>query len=191
MSKPENSPSADPRGRVLLVEDDLHSALALRRLLEFEGIAADHVTTVEAALCALGRVPYDTIITDLLLAGGESGQELERRLRQTRLILLSGHIRALEKASGFDLVLRKPCDPDVLLQKRSLASRCRDESAESDARETAPPRTATRTSSAPVPPCYFDLVLLLRRLVEGVADLCCGNRQKIVPPRPRRCPPEG
>ena len=72
---------------------------------------------IEAALCALGRVPYDTIVTDLLLGGGESGQELERRLRQTRLILLSGHIRALEKASGFDLVLRKPCDPDVLLQK--------------------------------------------------------------------------
>ena len=117
MSKQENTPTPSPRGRVLLVEDDLHSALALRRLLEFEGIAADHVTTVEAALCALGRVPYDTIVTDLLLGGRESGQELERRLRQTRLVLISGHIRALEKASGFDLVLRKPCDPDVLLQK--------------------------------------------------------------------------
>src|SRR5256885_1158223 len=101
---------------VLIVEDDLMGALALRRLLELCDIRVDMVSTVEAALGALGRQPYDAIVCDLLLDGGVSGLELARRLRRTRLVAISGHSVGIDKAQLFDVRLRKPCDPDLLLQ---------------------------------------------------------------------------
>jgi len=100
--------------RVLIVEDDPLGAQTLRRYLEVDQIQADCVFSVEAALAALGRTAYDVIVTDLHLRGF-SGIELARRLRRTRLIALTGDVRAAELTGEFDLVLRKPCEPDRLV----------------------------------------------------------------------------
>ncbi len=101
--------------RVLVVDDDAMNAVAIRRLLELEGIEATTVPTAEDALCQLGQRPYHTIVTDLRLPGA-SGQELARRLRQTYLIALSGDLPGLARSMYFDRTLRKPCDPEVLLR---------------------------------------------------------------------------
>jgi DNA-binding response OmpR family regulator len=102
--------------RVLLVEDDRHGALAMHAFLAMDGMTVDVVSTLQEALSALGQVAYDAVVTDLHLPGVGSGQDLANRLRGTRLILLSADTSGIERATGFDAVLRKPCSPGALVR---------------------------------------------------------------------------
>ena len=101
--------------RVLLVEDEPILSRALCLYLGEHGIQVHTALSAEVALTMIGAEPaYDAIVTDLRLPG-MSGQELARRLRQPRLIALSGDVRALGLLRHFDVRLAKPCSPDALV----------------------------------------------------------------------------
>lgn len=68
--------------RVLYVEDSITAAMAVKRSLDTQGIAADHVMTAEEALERLtAGEQYHLLITDLFLPGRLSGMDLVRRIR--------------------------------------------------------------------------------------------------------------
>jgi CheY-like chemotaxis protein len=111
--------------KILLVEDDQEGADAVRQFLEFRGFQVTMVQTGEAAIDeffgALARAPFDVVIADLHLPG-ISGDELAQRLagapRRPKLIGLSGdqEPRAPRLPKLFDVWLRKPCRPKLLVE---------------------------------------------------------------------------
>ena len=66
--------------RVLLVEDDVPLASAIRRALKPEGVAADVATKGEDGLWMAGATDYDAIVLDVMLPGID-GFETCQRLR--------------------------------------------------------------------------------------------------------------
>lgn len=76
------APPLPEHPRVLYVEDSVAAAKTVKRLLDAQGIAADHVMTAEEALerLAAGEA-YNLLITDQFLPGRLSGTDLVRRIR--------------------------------------------------------------------------------------------------------------
>lgn len=69
--------------RICLVEDNKTYAFGIVRSLKSLGCALDTFATAEEALRALRTTPYDLLITDLTLAGQQSGEALVRTQRTT------------------------------------------------------------------------------------------------------------
>ena len=67
--------------RVLVVEDDVPMAAAIRRGLRTEGVAADVATRGEDALWMAGSTEFDAVVLDVMLPGID-GFETCRRLRE-------------------------------------------------------------------------------------------------------------
>ena len=124
-----------PAGKHILIVDDYADALDIWAIyLQSMGYrvstAADGLTAVANA----EELLPDLIVLDLELPG-LTGFEVAKRLRanpdtaQIPLIAATGysHARQLDLArqSGFDAVVVKPCDPDLLVQEidRLLAAR--------------------------------------------------------------------
>jgi two-component system OmpR family response regulator len=74
------APFADNPMRILLVEDELKMARAVRRGLEREGYAVDVVSDGEDALFQATENEYDAVVLDVLLPGMD-GFEVCKRLR--------------------------------------------------------------------------------------------------------------
>ncbi len=122
----EAPPSAGgATGRVLLVEDDVQVRKLTTLTLERAGYRTDGVGTVAAAIEALASgCDYAAILCDLTLPDG-SGEDVLRRLRQTRpelcgrVIVLTGGaangVRERLAAAGVTTVLQKPVSRDELL----------------------------------------------------------------------------
>jgi two-component system, OmpR family, response regulator len=66
--------------RVLVVEDDLRMAAAIRRGLRFEGLVVDVAPDGETALLEVRAIEYDAIVLDVMMPGLD-GFETCRRLR--------------------------------------------------------------------------------------------------------------
>ena len=66
--------------RVLVVEDDVRMAAAIRRGLRFEGLVVDVASDGEQALRTVGATDYDAIVLDVMMPGLD-GFETCRRLR--------------------------------------------------------------------------------------------------------------
>jgi CheY-like chemotaxis protein len=113
--------------RILVIEDDLSAARALRRMLTLEG----HVVHLAASLATAEQIafsePLDVVIADLQL-GAESGLAAPRRVAEAArrnghavpaAIVLSGYDRdsdlAQTTAAGFVEHLAKPVDGHALL----------------------------------------------------------------------------
>src|SRR5438552_18675865 len=96
--------------RILFVEDNLNTGMAMKVLLEMKGHAVDHVTTVAAALEKLGSGAYDLMISDLSLPDGTGYDILARH--PLRAIALSGHTSEQDRSNalehGFREYLTKP-----------------------------------------------------------------------------------
>ena len=129
------APNQPPTGKHILIVDDYADALDIWAIyLQSMGYrvstAADGLTAVAKA----EELLPDLIVLDLELPG-LTGFEAAKRLRtnpdtaQIPLIAATGysHARQLDLArqSGFDAVVVKPCDPDLLVQEidRLLAAR--------------------------------------------------------------------
>lgn len=69
--------------RVLVVEDDVRMAAALRRGLGFEGLVVDLAGDGEEALRMAGAYAYEAVVLDVMLPGID-GFETCRRLRAGR-----------------------------------------------------------------------------------------------------------
>jgi CheY-like chemotaxis protein len=127
MSDPQ--PPATPPRRVLIVEDNPDSREMLRAVLNVWGcqveVAADGAQGVRKALDWQPEVAVVDIGLPLL-----DGYEVARRVRaalhgRIRLIALTGYgtpeDRAQALASGFDVHLTKPADPEELRRLVSMA----------------------------------------------------------------------
>ncbi len=119
-----NRRPAEPRRRVLVVEDNPDSAESLRLLLEFFGyevwVAA---TGPEGVRLARSRRP-DIVLCDIGLPGLD-GFGVAAALRAdpataaARLVAITGYgtdeVRRRCREVGFDRYFTKPVDPDVLV----------------------------------------------------------------------------
>jgi two-component system OmpR family response regulator len=117
--------------RVLVVEDDVRMAAAIRRGLRFEGIVVDVAGGGEEAIRLAGATGYDAILLDVMLPDLD-GFETCRRLRAqgtwTPILMLTARdavedrVRGLD--GGADDYLTKPFSlAELLARIRALARR--------------------------------------------------------------------
>ena len=119
------------RVRVLVVEDDVRMAAAIRRGLRFEGLVVDVAADGEQALRTVGATDYDAIVLDVMLPGLD-GFETCRRLRAdgvwvpvlmlTARDAVEDRVRGLD--GGADDYLTKPFSlAELTARLRALARR--------------------------------------------------------------------
>lgn len=107
--------------RILIIEDDLETAAAVRAEAEALGCATDHRDTLETGIDAATTGQYKVIVLDRMLPGGD-GVDAMARIRaggSTALILIlsalgraANRVEGLEK--GADDYLPKPFEPEEL-----------------------------------------------------------------------------
>jgi len=116
---------------VLVVEDDVRMAAAIRRGLRFEGLVVDVAGGGEEALRKVGATDYDALVLDVLLPGMD-GFETCRRLRAggnwlpvlmlTARDSVEDRVRGLD--GGADDYLTKPFSlAELVARLRALARR--------------------------------------------------------------------
>jgi len=116
---------------VLIVEDELFLAEAIRDGLRLEAISADLAADGDTALEQLAITAYDVVVLDRDIPG-PNGDEIARHLSQQtgapRILMLTAADRLDDKASGFesgaDDYLTKPfAMRELVLRLRALARR--------------------------------------------------------------------
>lgn len=110
---------------VLVVEDHPDTRELLSVVLGQAGGLVKTVATAREALTAAGILLPDVVTVDLSLAQGEDGYWLLERLRALashrplRAVAFTAHAsredRTRARAAGFDAYLRKPADPNDLV----------------------------------------------------------------------------
>lgn len=109
------------RGRILIVDDDSSMCDVLKSGLTRRGFEPDSATSALAALDALSRREFDTVLTDLSM-GGMSGIDLCRRIVESHpgvLVIVITAFGSMEtavaaiRAGAYDFVT-KPLDVDEL-----------------------------------------------------------------------------
>jgi two-component system, OmpR family, response regulator len=117
--------------RVLIVEDDVRMAAAIRRGFQAEGIVADVATDGERALWMAGASKFDAVVLDVMLPGID-GFETCRRLREdgvwAPIIMLTARDSIEDRVQGLDQgaddYLVKPFSlAELLARLRALARR--------------------------------------------------------------------
>jgi len=116
--------------RVLVVDDAEDTIVALRELLELEGLRVSGATSVQQALALVEAQGFDVVVSDIAMPG-MGGYELLNRLRgspktqNVPMIAVSGlsrptHARRALDA-GFDAHVGKPLTLEALTQAMCLA----------------------------------------------------------------------
>ena len=117
--------------RVLVVEDDVPLAAAIRRALKPEGIAADVATKGADALWMAGATEYEAIVLDVMLPGMD-GFDTCRRLREdgvwAPILMLTARDAVEDRVRGLnegaDDYLTKPFSlAELLARLRALVRR--------------------------------------------------------------------
>jgi CheY-like chemotaxis protein len=113
-----NSPSQNPCGRILLVDDNALGLAARRSVLQELGHKVQTSGSAAEALELCGKHTFDVVVTDYKMPK-MNGIELIGRLRKLHpaiaVILISGFTDALgldEPGTGADVVLQK-CNNEV------------------------------------------------------------------------------
>jgi two-component system, OmpR family, response regulator len=91
--------------RVLVVEDDVRMAAAIRRGLRFEGLVVDVATDGEAALRTVGAVDYDAIVLDVMMPGLDGFETCERLRRDgvwAPVLMLTARDAVEDRVRGLD-----------------------------------------------------------------------------------------
>ena len=108
------------RPHVLLVEDDRDTREMYSEYLSYSGLTVTEAATGRRALEKVKAQLPDVVVTDIAMPEMD-GLELSRRLRAdppTRdvpIIAVSGQATERAREAGADVVLHKPCEPDMLL----------------------------------------------------------------------------
>jgi two-component system, OmpR family, response regulator len=117
--------------RVLVVEDDVPMAAAIRRGLRTEGVVADVAVRGEDALWMVGSTDFDAVVLDVRLPGID-GFETCRRLRESGvwapIIMLTARDSVEDRVRGLDQgaddYLTKPFSlAELMARLRALARR--------------------------------------------------------------------
>jgi two-component system, OmpR family, response regulator len=117
--------------RVLVVEDDVKMAAAIRRGLRFEGIVVDLAEGGEEAIRLAGATEYDAILLDVMLPdldGFETCGRLRSRGVWVPILMLTARDAVDDRVRGLDTgaddYLTKPFSlAEVLARLRALARR--------------------------------------------------------------------
>jgi CheY-like chemotaxis protein len=116
-----NTPSQNPCGRILLVDDNSLGLAARRSVLEELGHRVFTSSTAAEALELCGKHTIDVVVTDYKMPK-MNGIELIARLRKLNpaiaVILISGFTDTLgfdEASTGADIVLQKSANEVALL----------------------------------------------------------------------------
>jgi DNA-binding NtrC family response regulator len=112
---------SDEKGRVLVVDDDVGDADALRDLLQPDGFTVEVAPSTEEALARFRQETYAVVLADLQLPG-ESGLDLVKTLRTeapaTAVVVLTGHASVSTAVAALKLgavdYLKKPVNPAQL-----------------------------------------------------------------------------
>jgi two-component system, OmpR family, response regulator len=91
--------------RVLVVEDDVRMAAAIRRGLRFEGLVVDVAADGEAALRTVGAVDYDAIVLDVMMPGLDGFETCERLRRDgvwAPVLMLTARDAVEDRVRGLD-----------------------------------------------------------------------------------------
>jgi DNA-binding response OmpR family regulator len=121
--------------KVLIVEDDLAISESTGEVLRIEGIASEHVPTIDGATAFLEAEPFDVVLLDLYLPGG-SGLDFLRRLRadprhaRQPVLLMTGAAwdaldearQVLSESRPAELIVKPWEVSDLLAALRRLAS---------------------------------------------------------------------
>jgi two-component system, OmpR family, response regulator len=117
--------------RVLVVDDDLPMAAAIRRALRSVNVIGDVATTSQSACAMLADTPYDVIVLDAMLPDAD-GFATCRRLRKagdwTPIIMVTARAAVDDRIRGLDAgaddYLTKPFSfGELLARLRALARR--------------------------------------------------------------------
>jgi two-component system OmpR family response regulator len=117
--------------RVLIVEDNVRMASAIRRGLQADGVVADVATRGEDALWMAGSTQFDAVVLDVMLPGID-GFETCRRLRENGvwapILMLTAKDAIEDRVQGLDRgaddYLVKPFSlAELLARLRALARR--------------------------------------------------------------------
>jgi two-component system, sensor histidine kinase len=119
-------PVAAPPLSILCVEDNPYGRVVMNTILRELGHRVDFVETGEAAVEAVTRGSYDSVLMDVTLAG-LNGIEATRRIRalpgragRTPIIAISGHSESRDehdaRAAGTNFYFVKPISPAKLAQ---------------------------------------------------------------------------
>jgi heavy metal response regulator len=117
--------------RVLVVEDEKKTAAFVRKALQAEGFAVDICHNGDDALAAAKATPFDVIVLDIMLPGGD-GLSVLRQLREqknsTPVLLLSARGEVNERVEGLNLgaddYLAKPFElAELVARVRALTRR--------------------------------------------------------------------
>lgn len=111
--------------RVLLADDEEELVTALVERLELRGIAADGVTTCEAAFALLEEHRYDVAVLDVKLprmSGFELKKQMARMAPDLKFIFITGHgsyssFQEGTAEAGRSYYLLKPVDIEMLAAK--------------------------------------------------------------------------
>jgi DNA-binding NarL/FixJ family response regulator len=124
---------AEPRPRVLLVEDDSHLREALRDLLVDDGVevvgeAGDGAQGVDLAV----RLDPDVVLMDLrmpVMGGLEATKMIKERLPNTQVVILTAYEDPALKDGAREIevyaYLVKGCPPSLVSDVTRMASRMR------------------------------------------------------------------
>jgi CheY-like chemotaxis protein len=117
--------------RVLLVDDDPDTRMAIGAVLREAGSHVDTAQSVDEALAAFGKSPASVVVTDLAMPGSD-GFELMNALRATEkgravpVIALTGSVASRDRQrvrdAGFALHLTKPVDPADVIGAVAMAA---------------------------------------------------------------------
>jgi two-component system, OmpR family, response regulator len=91
--------------RVLVVEDDVRMAAAIRRGLRFEGLVVDIAADGEAALRTVRAVDYDAIVLDVMMPGLDGFETCERLRRDgvwAPVLMLTARDAVEDRVRGLD-----------------------------------------------------------------------------------------
>jgi len=113
----------NPRGNILVIDDEADVLESLQALLSGEGFAVQSATDITQAQAALQEQPVDLILLDVNLPGGnglEFLQEFRRQDNLTPIIVITAYGAALDVVraafkSGAQDYIAKPWNNDELL----------------------------------------------------------------------------
>ena len=147
--------AVNPRGRILLVEDDEDSRQFMCVALGVRGYAVDEASSADRALAMMRRERYDLVLTDYDMPGKTGAAMLHEAqssglLRDTPALVITAHPQPVG-VEGLDLV-RKPLDIDKFLLQVAKILEPRRLAAE------------TETAPAPSPAPLVELALYVSRL---------------------------
>jgi two-component system, OmpR family, response regulator len=117
--------------RVLVVEDDVKMAAAIRRGLRFEGVVVDVAGGGEEAVRRVGATEYDAVLLDVMLPdmdGFETCRRLRRQGEWVPILMLTARDAVEDRVRGLDTgaddYLTKPFSlAELLARLRALARR--------------------------------------------------------------------